>query len=198
MIRYLAFLLISITPAAAQTVPTISVSPSQILPGGTLSVSMAGGPGNRQAYIELGIPGVPVADYHWGWVRLNGSQALPPVGLTAATVSIAFAAPPPAGAYEARLINGTNSVSLAAAPFKVLPEPPKPPCAPGWFMTSFTTCAPAPPAPMGWGVPSGNPCNIGDSLYDAGNLYTCPKPLGGDPVWIMTPLVMSHPWVPAQ
>src|SRR5438045_8458866 len=73
---------------------SVTVSPSTVSAGGTLTVMVANGPGNPMDWVTLGR--VTAADGGYDrWMFLNGTSTTPATGITNTTLQ--FVAPPAAG-----------------------------------------------------------------------------------------------------
>src|ERR1700704_6047837 len=86
--------------AAAQTTPSLTVTPTTAMPGATVTVTVANGPGSATDWVALVPASAPDTGY-LTWVYLNGLQTPPLAGLTTATLT--FSMPATLGAYNLRL-----------------------------------------------------------------------------------------------
>ena len=99
--------------------PSITLSATTIAPGGTVTATVANGPGNRTDWIGLYTAG---GSTELDWKYLNGSRTAPATGSTGAAVS--FTMPTTPGPYTLRFLAGstllassaTITVAAAAAP----------------------------------------------------------------------------------
>ena len=87
------------TELTAQVAPTVTVNPTNVLPGATVTVTIANGPGNATDWVGIystTAPDTVMSD----WKYLNGSRTPPAVGITSATLT--FAVPSTVGTYNVR------------------------------------------------------------------------------------------------
>jgi hypothetical protein len=91
------------TPVTVQSSAlTISISPTPTVnPGGSITVTVANGPGNFNDWVGLVEASAPDTSYI-AWQYLNGATSPPATGLTSATLQ--FVAPMTPGTYTARLL----------------------------------------------------------------------------------------------
>jgi hypothetical protein len=91
---------------------TISISPTPTVnPGGSITVTLANGPGNFNDWVGLVEASAPDTSYI-AWQYLNGATSLPATGLTSATLQ--FVAPMTPGTYTARLlVNGWTRLATS-------------------------------------------------------------------------------------
>ena len=94
-------------------IPQVSVSPTSVKTGETVTVTVTNGPGAPTDYVGVFTPGSP-AKYCIDLLYLNGSKKAPSSGLKSATVS--FATSTLAGAYEFRLYANNTWNLLAKSP----------------------------------------------------------------------------------
>ena len=66
--------------------PSISVTPTSVPLSGTVTVTIANGPGNVMDWVALYPAGAPDSGYT-DWRFLNGQKTAPATGLTAATLT---------------------------------------------------------------------------------------------------------------
>jgi hypothetical protein len=93
-------------------VPTLTLSASTVSPGGTISVTVANGPGNANDWVALAATGSADSAYV-AWQYLNGLASLPATGLTNATLQ--FVAPMTPGTYHARFFaNGFTKLATSS------------------------------------------------------------------------------------
>jgi len=98
-------------PVRAHQAVTVTVSPATVIPGGLITVTVAGGPGNVNDWVGLVEASSPDSNYA-AWQYLNGLQTLPLVGVTSATLH--FVAPLTEGTYTARLFaNGWTKLATS-------------------------------------------------------------------------------------
>src|SRR5438034_973523 len=93
---------------AAQVSPTVTVSPLSVAPGGTITATIANGPGNARDWVAL-YSGLSLID----WKYLNGTRTAPTTGVTSATVT--FVMPTTPGTYTVQLLANDTYVVLAAS-----------------------------------------------------------------------------------
>jgi uncharacterized protein YegP (UPF0339 family) len=93
--------------------PSVAVSATSVRLGGTLTVTVSGGPGNRTDWVALAQVGSP-PNVNLGWKYLSGTQTQPPTGLTFAELS--FTIPQTAGQYEFRFLANNGYTLLAKSP----------------------------------------------------------------------------------
>ena len=100
---------ITVTAAAP---PTITLSATTIVPGGTVTATIVNGPGNAGDWV--GLLGASAADGAYvDWKYLNGAQTRPASGVTGAAV--AFTMPAPPGAYNVRFFLNDSLGKLATS-----------------------------------------------------------------------------------
>lgn len=102
--------IVQVTAVQPSIVVNGSASPVTVAPGDTISVAIAGAPGNRLDWAALAGRGTPATSFAQ-WAYLGGATAASAVAMTSATLS--FTAPPASGTYEVRLFLD-NGYSLAA------------------------------------------------------------------------------------
>jgi len=109
---------------------SLAITPANVVARGTVTATVANGPGNRTDWIALFATGGPS---YLDWKYLNGSQTAPAAGVTGAAV--AFPMPATPGTYTLRFYTGTvllatsesitvippPSATLTATPATVLP-----------------------------------------------------------------------------
>src|SRR5205814_1013954 len=91
-----------------------------VLPGATVTVVIAGGPGNRADWATLSSTSAPDTTY-LAWKYLSDTHSYPLVGLSAATIT--FTAPTTDGTYNVKLFANdswsklatSNTITVAAA-----------------------------------------------------------------------------------
>ena len=89
----------------------ISLSATTLRPGGTLTVTIIGGPGNALDWVGLYSTSAPNSGPLVNWTYLNGQRTPPATGLT--STAMAFTVPILSGTYNVRLFSN-NSYSLLA------------------------------------------------------------------------------------
>jgi hypothetical protein len=89
---------------------TISASPTVIGPGGTVTVTVAGGPANKTDWIGFYAEG---ASTYLEWKYLNGLQTAPAAGMTGASVS--FTMPAALGNYTFKFWAGSTLLATSSA-----------------------------------------------------------------------------------
>ncbi len=99
----------TITNDDAAPTPTISATPSSVLGGGTVQVTVTNGPGNPLDWVALRSGGV-----NQNWWYLNGTKAPPAAGVTDGSFPITMPSTP--GSYELRLLenDGPNLLATTA------------------------------------------------------------------------------------
>src|SRR5439155_9660283 len=102
------FTFTTLAPAAV----TMTVSPTSVAPGGTVTVAIANGPGNILDWIALYTAGAPDSAYS-DWKFLNGLRTAPATGVTSATVT--FTMPSTSGSYTFRFFSNNTFTLLASA-----------------------------------------------------------------------------------
>lgn len=89
--------------------PALAVSTTSAVPGQSITVTVANGPGNRADFLAIFAAGAPdTAPTQWKY--LDGTTTIPPVGRTTASVTFT---PPSAGAWNFRLFRNDTVVRLA-------------------------------------------------------------------------------------
>jgi hypothetical protein len=100
-------------PASPTLTVNASTVPLTVPPGATVQVRAQNGPGQPENWVGLYAHGAADTDYS-AWLYLNGTQALPSVGFSVATLS--FAMPTTAGIYEFRFFKNNAYERLAISP----------------------------------------------------------------------------------
>jgi hypothetical protein len=114
--------------------PTLTLSATTILPGGTVTATIVNGPGNAGDW--LGLLGASAADGAYvAWKYLNGTQFRPASGVTGAAV--AFTMPATPGAYNVRFFLNDSWAKLATSATITVTAP-----APPTVTLSATTVVP--------------------------------------------------------
>ena len=93
--------------------PTLTVSSTSVRLGGSVSVTVSGGPGNRSDWVALARVG-SAATANVDWKYLSGTKTQPVTGLTSAELT--FAIPQTAGQYEFRFFANGGYTLLATSP----------------------------------------------------------------------------------
>jgi hypothetical protein len=93
--------------------PAISLAATSVNPGGTISVTVANGPGNPTDWLALWAQGAPQSA-HMQWRYMNNSQTPPSAGITGVTSN--FIAPSAPGTYEVRWLASNGSTRIATSP----------------------------------------------------------------------------------
>jgi len=97
---------------AAQSPPTLTVTPTSVAPGGIVTVTLSNGPGNTNDWVGLyssSAPNTMMLD----WKYLNGTRVAPAAGATGATVT--FMMPGTLGTYNVRFFSKDTYVLLATS-----------------------------------------------------------------------------------
>jgi len=91
---------------------SVSIAPSPVAAGGTITVTVSNGPGNSTDWV--GLFSTTAADNAYvDWMYLNGLKTLPASGVSNATLQ--FVAPMTAGTYHVRLFQGSPTLKLATS-----------------------------------------------------------------------------------
>jgi hypothetical protein len=91
---------------------SITAAATTVSPGGTITLTIANGPGDPTDWV--GLHGTADADTTYThWVYLNGSRTVPATGYTTATIQLA--APMTPGTYNARLFASNGFTKLATS-----------------------------------------------------------------------------------
>jgi len=99
-----AYTLIATSGTITTTAPTVTLGSATGTAGGPVTAIITNAPGTPGDWVGLyDAAGVPVQ-----WRYLNGTQTLPTVGITSATITFTLPATP--GTYHARLFNATYSL----------------------------------------------------------------------------------------
>src|SRR5947207_14097877 len=85
---------------AAQSSPSLTVTPTTVSPGGTVTVIVANGPGNATDWLGMFPAGSGDSGYLSNWVYLSASRTIPPPGMTGATLT--FVVPETTGMFDLR------------------------------------------------------------------------------------------------
>src|SRR5205807_4294513 len=89
--------------------PTVTLSATTGVAGGTVNASISSAPGTPGDWVGLYDAGGTAVQ----WQYLNGTQTMPVSGVSSATVT--FTLPATAGAFHARLFNGSYTQVAASA-----------------------------------------------------------------------------------
>src|SRR5438093_63235 len=92
--------------------PSVTVTPTTVMVGAMVNVTVANGPGGATDWLGL----VPVGAADWEYISvlyLNGSKTAPSTGLTNATFS--FPMPTTGGAYNLRFFPSNTTTLLATS-----------------------------------------------------------------------------------
>lgn len=96
---------------ALGTGTTVMATPA-VMPGGAITINVAGGPGNPTDWVGLFRQGDPNTNA-FDWAYLSGTRTPPAMGLSTATVTLT--APSRAGTYEVRLLAADSYTSVATS-----------------------------------------------------------------------------------
>ena len=102
----------SATITVTAVTPGIALSATTVVPGGTVTATIANGPGNAGDWLGLHATSAPNATY-LDWKYLNGMQIRPASGVTGAAV--AFTMPAAPGTYNVRLFLNDSTSLLATS-----------------------------------------------------------------------------------
>lgn len=118
--RFLAnngYTLLATSPAVTARPPVLGLSATSVAPGGSLTVTVSDGSGNRADWISLATVGSPLTSFA-DWKYLSGTRSMPASGLTSAT--LIFTMPQTVGSYELRfLANNGYTLFATSAPVAV-------------------------------------------------------------------------------
>src|SRR5437667_3856708 len=92
---------------------TITVTPTTVTGGGTVSVTVANGPGNATDWVAL-IPAGAADSAFVDWQYLNGTKTQPTTGVTSAALT--FSMPSTAGSYVLKFFASGGWTILATSP----------------------------------------------------------------------------------
>src|SRR5207253_510686 len=96
------------------TGPTLTAGASTVAAGGTISFTVASGPGNRFDWVGLFCPASSTDSAYFTWKYLSNSQVAPGSGVTSATVT--FTAPAtPGQTCNARLFVSDGFTKIATS-----------------------------------------------------------------------------------
>ena len=113
-----SYTLAATSPAITVLAPTISLDSDSVAAGGTVTATIANGPGKPGDWIGLYDANGAVVEYRQ-WQYLNGSQTKPAVGVTSA--GLTFTAPSTSGTFNVRLFAAGSYVLLATSPSFAVP-----------------------------------------------------------------------------
>src|SRR5437667_1039325 len=97
----------------AQSSPSLTVAPTTVAPGATVTVTVANGPGNARDWVAMYSEGAADGSYLNNWQYLNGSKTPPSSGVTSATLT--FALPFATGNYNLRFFANDSMTKLATS-----------------------------------------------------------------------------------
>jgi hypothetical protein len=92
--------------------PTLTVASTTVARGGSIEVTVRGGPANLKDWVGLARVSAPDTEY-LDWKFLNGQRTAPATGLTTATLQ--FTAPSTPGTYEMRFYADNGFTRLATS-----------------------------------------------------------------------------------
>jgi hypothetical protein len=92
--------------------PAVTMNTPSVTPGGTISVTVAGGPANTNDWVTLDASGAADTAY-LDWIYLNGTKTRPVTGLSGATLQ--FTAPTTPGTYNVRFFASGGWTKLATS-----------------------------------------------------------------------------------
>src|SRR5438105_44271 len=116
-LKFLANNTYTLIASATITVQSsLVVTPATVGPGGTVTATAGGGPGNPMDWLALYPAGAANGAYV-DWKFLNGTRVAPSVGLTAATVP--FTMPTTPGTYTLKFLANNTYTLLASATITV-------------------------------------------------------------------------------
>ena len=99
-------------PGLPAATATVTATPTTVVSGGTITVTVANGPGHIADWVAVVATSAPDSSY-LDWKYLNGSTVPPPNGLTSAMVQLM--APTMPGSYEVRLWARGGFIRLATS-----------------------------------------------------------------------------------
>jgi len=97
------------TVTAGTSTVSLAVSPATIAPGGTVTATVANGPGNKTDWLAIYPTG---SSTYLTWKYLNGSQTAPVTGMTGAAVP--FTMPTTTGSYTIKFWAGSTLLATSA------------------------------------------------------------------------------------
>jgi uncharacterized protein YegP (UPF0339 family) len=104
---------VPLTGSGAAAGPTLAVSATSVRLGGSVQVTVSGGPGNRSDWVALARVGSALTA-NVDWKYLSGTRTQPATGMTSAELT--FAIPQTAGPYEFRFFANNGYTLLATSP----------------------------------------------------------------------------------
>ena len=111
------YTLLATSAVITTTLPTVTVSATSVVPGGSVQVTVADGPKNRGDWVALAVVGSSPTSY-LDWTYLNGTRSMPSTGVTA--VALTFVMPQTPGQYEFRFFANNGFTLLAFSPMVVV------------------------------------------------------------------------------
>ena len=112
---------VATSPAITVSAPSVSIDKTTVAAGGTVTATIANGPGGVSDWVGLFDASASAGSYR-DWRYLSGSQSKPASGVANAT--IAFTAPSAPGTYNLRLFaNGSLTLVATSASFSVAAAP---------------------------------------------------------------------------
>src|SRR5262249_51164550 len=110
------YTLLATSASITTTMPTLTLSTASGRAGGTVTATVANGPGTPGDFVGIYDAGGAAVS----WLYLNGTQVKPAAGLPSATVTLTL--PATAGTFEVRLYNSTY-IRMAGASIVVTIPP---------------------------------------------------------------------------
>jgi uncharacterized protein YegP (UPF0339 family) len=111
---------VPLTGTGATAGPALEVSETSVRLGGSVQVTVSGGPGNRADWVALARVGSALTA-NLDWKYLSGTRTQPTAGMTFAELT--FAIPQTAGQYEFRFFANNGYTLLATSPTVVTRAP---------------------------------------------------------------------------
>ena len=108
-----SYALLATSASITTTMPTLALSAATGRAGGTVTATVAGGPGMPGDYVGL----YDASGNATTWMYLSGTQVKPAAGIANATLTMTL--PSAAGTFEARLYNYNNVRMATSAPIAV-------------------------------------------------------------------------------
>jgi hypothetical protein len=106
-------------PSGASVLVNGSASPVTVIPGATVTVAVAGGPGGITDWVAKHDAAAPNTTYYPDWKYLSGTQTAPATGKTSATLT--FTMPTTPGTYNFRFFANNGFTLLATSPTVTVP-----------------------------------------------------------------------------
>ncbi len=122
-LSFLSLILINFGSSTKTQAATLTPSSLKTLPNASISISIAGGPGNRLDWVGLSRVGGSDADIT-KWKYLNGSKTAPSTGVTSTTLG--FTMPSAEGNYEFRFFLNDGYQRIATSQTLVVSNTPTP------------------------------------------------------------------------